>query len=265
MKYIDTHCHIFPHSIAAKVVENLQNYYGFLWEGTGEADDLLQSISASKIDKSVIFSCATKPDQVTSINDYIASLVQENPDLFIGLGTLHPDYEDCRNEIRRIRELGLKGVKFHADFQRFAIDDPKMMALYEEIGDSLVMLLHTGDENSDLSAPRRLAHVLDQFPHLKVIAAHLGGYAVWDEAKKYLLGRNLYWDISSTTVTGKIDLQSAKELIRAHGVDKVLFATDYPVVHHRRMIDEVLQMGFTQEENEAIFYRNAAKLFGIIL
>ena len=103
MKYIDTHCHIFPHSIAAKVVENLQNYYGFLWEGTGEADDLLQSISASKIDKSVIFSCATKPDQVTSINDYIASLVQENPDLFIGLGTLHPDYEDCRNEIRRIR------------------------------------------------------------------------------------------------------------------------------------------------------------------
>ena len=265
MKYIDTHCHIFPHSIAAKVVQNLQEYYHFQWDGTGEADDLQASLAESGIHKAVIFSSATKPEQVISINDYIAATVQEAPDRFIGFGTMHPDFAGFREEICRIRELGLKGIKFHPDFQRFAIDDERMMPIYEAVGDSLVLLFHTGDRTSDLSAPHRLARVLDQMPHLKVIAAHMGGFSAWEEAQKYLIGRNVYMDISSTTITGEIDTESVRQLILAHGIGKVLYATDYPAARHRRMIHEVLKMGFSPEENEAIFYRNAEKLLGITL
>ena len=73
MKYLDIHAHIFPSNIAGKVIHQLETYYGCKWDGTGEPDDLLESLEAAGIDRSVIFSSATKPAQVPAIHNYIHS------------------------------------------------------------------------------------------------------------------------------------------------------------------------------------------------
>ena len=261
MYYIDVHSHVFPHNIAAKVVSELENYYGYHWAGTGEIDDLLVSMEAAGPGRAVIFSSATKAEQVESINNFLAASAKQHPDRFIGFGTMHPDYDRKAAEIDRLIKLGLRGLKFHPDFQRFNIDDPAMMEIYEIVGDRIPMIFHVGDPVADFSSPARLRRVIDRYPQLRVIAAHMGGFRCWDEAEKYLIGRNLWMDISSTIF--HVGGERTAELARRHGLDRVLFATDYPAQHHCETIADVLSLGFTGEENEMIFFRNAEKLLGL--
>ena len=61
----------------------------------------------------------------------------------------------------------------------------------------------------------------------------------------------------------KISYAEGRKMIRQHGADKVLFASDYPMTRAARAIKEVLLMELTAEENEMIFYRNAEKLLGL--
>lgn len=262
MKYLDIHAHIFPSNIAGKVIHQLETYYGCKWDGTGEPDDLLASLESAGIDRSVIFSSATKPAQVPAIHNYIHSQMLLHPDKFIGFGTMHPDFTDYRAEIRKIRELGMRGMKFHPDFQQFHVDDPRMLKIYEEAGDSMVLLFHIGDKRTDFSSPRRLAHVLKLLPGLKIVAAHMGGYSEWENSWE-LIGKDLWMDISSTMPM--LPPEKARELVLAHGTDKVLFGSDYPAVHHGKAVEQVLSLGLSPEDNEKIFYRNAESLLNIRL
>lgn len=261
MKLIDFHAHVFPADIAAKAVANLEEYYGCRWHGTGELDDLRRGADEAGISATVIFSCATKPEQVININNFISKLVDADPTRLIGFGTLHPDFGDFHSELRRISELGLRGLKFHPDFQNFAIDDPRMMRIYEAVGNDLVMLFHVGDEHSDLSSPKRLATVLDAFPGARIVAAHLGGYMRWDEAEKYLIGRDLWLDSSSSL--HRLPAETARRLIISHGVERVLFASDYPAARPAEAIEQLRSLKLPEDAMERICHLNAEKLLGV--
>ena len=54
-----------------------------------------------------------------------------------------------------------------------------------------------------------------------------------------------------------------KELILAYGVDRVLFATDYPMWDAETELKRLISLGFTDEEYRLLLGRNAAKVFGI--
>lgn len=264
MKYIDVHCHIFPSAIAGKVIDALETFYGYHWQGTGALDDLLRSIRKAGINKSVIFSSATKPAQVPAINQFIHTLQSQYPELFIGFGTMHPEYPHFREEIAKMCDLGLNGFKFHPDFQQFCIDDERMLPVYEEAEKrNMTLLFHIGDYRTPYSKPERLKRIHKMFPSLKLIAAHMGGYSEWEQAWQHLIGEEIYLDVSSTMFS--LSPQEVRKMVQAHGIDKVLFASDYPAVHHRKAVEDVLRMGFSREDNEKIFYKNAEKLLNITL
>lgn len=264
MKYIDIHVHIFPEAIAAKAVAFLEEHYRFRWEGNGLLRDIEKSIRESGVEKSVVFSSATKPEQTRHVNDFIAATVKDHPDQFIGFGTLHPDYPECPAEIERIVSLGLKGIKLHPDFQRFNLDCPKMMELFALLEErALPVMCHVGDPVSECSHPRRAAAVLDHFPRLKFIAAHMGGYSQWDAARRYLVGRDVWFDTSSSRPF--LTAEKMTELIREHGADRVLLGSDYPVIHQKQAIRFVEELALTPEEKEKIFYRNACRLLELDL
>lgn len=263
MKYFDAHAHIFPAKIAEKAVAFLENYYHHRWPGGGDEADLLAAMDDAGVAKSVIFSCATKPEQVTPANDFLHQLQMKNPERFHAFGTLHPDFPDIPGELKRMTELGLKGVKFHPDFQKIYINEPKMMHIYELIGDQMPVIMHMGDRRTDFSSPWRLARVLNDHPYLRVVAAHFGGYSEWDEVKKHLVGKNVWFDTSSTF--WELPAGEAREIALAHGTDKLLFGSDYPASLPKAAIADVLTMDLSEEDNEKIFYRNAEKLFGVEL
>ena len=162
------------------------------------------------------------------------------------------------NEIQRIKNHGLRGFKFHPDFQAFNIDDDKALFMYDEIGCDYPIVLHVGDKKLDFSNPERLARVLEKFPEHKFVAAHMGGYSMWDKETKFLVGKNVWFDTSSTM--WEIEPQKMTDMIRAHGADKVLFGTDYPAVSLVAEAKRIEELALTDEEKDKIFYKNAAVL-----
>jgi len=92
----------------------------------------------------------------------------------------------------------------------------------------------------------------------KIVAAHLGGYQFWDQVEEYLLGREIYFDISY--LFGHLDTQRIMKIIRSHGIKKILFGSDFPFDRPKRDIEIILQLDLTEDEREKIFCRNALKL-----
>lgn len=254
---IDIHTHIFPDKVAAKAVAATGSYYGVQMYRSGTVDDLLDSGSHIGVRKYIIHSSATIARQVCAINDYVCGVQSIHPEL-IGFATLHPGLEDIRGEVDRVIALGLKGIKLHPDFQNFAIDDEDMMPIYEAIEGRLPVLIHMGDANSDASSPVRLARILDKFPGLVVIAAHFGGYRMWDLSCKHLIGKRLYMDTSSSLAY--ISPEKALDMIRMHGVDKMLFGSDYPMWDHKEEFERFMRLELTEEERSAILFSNAKRL-----
>ncbi len=169
-----------------------------------------------------------------------------------------PDPED---EIERIIALGLKGIKLHPDFQGFNADDPKMDKIYSLIENRLPVLIHCGDAILDNSSPRRIANVLDRFPRLTIIAAHLGGHSKWQESMECLVGRNLYMDTSSAVRF--MDLDLAEKIIKEHGTKRIVFGTDYPIVYHGEELEVFDRLDLSETEREDILYNNAAEILGL--
>lgn len=264
-RIIDSHCHIYPDNIALKAVHSIDRFYDGLpcehHDGTCEC--LVRTGNACGISHFIVHSVATTPEQVSSINHFIARSVHESNGAMTGLGTMHLDSPTPRADIHEIMELGLKGVKMHPDFQRFHADDLKAMSIYgmcEEYG--LPVLIHTGDYRYDYSNPDRIANVLKTFPGLKMIGAHFAGWSVWDEAAEKLPQfPNLIVDTCSSLHWLKPE--RTKELIELYGANRVLFATDYPIWPQQNEIDYLLSLGLSDEDYEKIFWKNTAELFSI--
>lgn len=283
---IDIHIHAFPDKVAARAIEALEAIYGVKAYSDGTVADLLAQMAQSGVDVSVIQSVSTEPRQVISINTWVSSLPQilketdgASERRVIGFGTIHPKFEGYREEIQRMKELGIKGVKFQPSFQEFYPDDEKMFPVYEEIIEAgLIILFHAGDEIRPAqviySTPQRLARLLDVMqdvisehnyrtaignqPAIKFIAAHLGGYKLWDDVEKYLLGRDIYLDASY--VLGYMDTDRAIRIMRSHGMERILFGSDFPFADQRESVQKILQLDITSEEKGKILGINAAQL-----
>jgi predicted TIM-barrel fold metal-dependent hydrolase len=254
---IDFHTHIYPEKIAAKAVASIGDFYNIPMQGDGTVEGLLESGRRGNIERFVVFSAAAVPVQVQAINDYIASVCREHPN-FTGFGTLHKDMENPEGEIDRIYALGLKGIKFHPDMQRFNIDDDAMMNIYAALEGRLPVIFHTGDYRFSFSHPSRLARVLDNFPKLCVVAAHFGGWSVVDIAYDYFHKRSCYFDVSSSL--SFIGSRRAVELIRAYGAERFLFGSDYPMWDPASCLKEFLELDLCDNDKELILFKNAEKI-----
>lgn len=265
-RIIDSHCHIYPDKIAARAVESISRFYDGMplkWDGT--CDTLVRTGNEAGISHFIVQSVATTPEHVHSINRFIAESVAKSGGCMTGLGSMHPDSPDYAADLDELQALGLRGVKLHPDIQRFEMDDPRCMKIYELCeARGLPILMHTGDHRYDYSNPNRLIRVLREFPKLIIIGAHMGGWSVWDEAARTVAKfPNLYMDVSSSLYA--LSPAHAREIVEAYGVDHTLYGTDYPMWDQKDEIDRTLAMGFTEAEYERIFARNTEELFGLTL
>jgi len=259
-KIIDFHTHIYPEKIAAKAVSSVAEFYGIDICKDGTADTLLECGRQGGIGRFVVFTAAIIPEKVQAINDYIASACREHPE-FTGFGTLHPDMKNPEDEIERIINLGLRGIKFHPDMQRFNIDDEKAMKIYAVIEGRLPVIFHTGDYRYSFSHPARLARTLDNFPKLCVIAAHFGGWSLFDIAYDCFKNRFCYFDISSSLPL--IGYRRASELIRSYGSERFLFGSDYPMWDPADCVKDFMNIDLSDNERELVLWKNAQTLLGL--
>ena len=121
MRILDVHAHIYPPKIEAKAVNAIREFYDRPYMAhKGAEEALLESGRNAGITDYLVFSTATVPTQVEKINDFIIETVSHREE-FIGAGTIHIDYENNLGELKRIFDAGIRGIKFHPDFQKFHI------------------------------------------------------------------------------------------------------------------------------------------------
>lgn len=262
-KIINAHCHIYPNKIASKAVKGIRDFYDLDMSLNGSVDDLLRDGNEVGVTHYLVHSVATTPKQVKSINEFISEEVKAHSDIFTGFGTLHPDSDDIKGDFEYLIELGLKGVKLHPDFQQFALNEERAFKMGEVISEGNVpLLIHCGDFRYNYSNPEQLKPFLDKFPEITTIGAHFAGWSLWQEATEKLAGTpNLYVDISSSLYD--LSPETAKELIYAYGVEKVLWGTDYPMWDCKSEMEMFNKIDLNQKERSMILYENAAKILDL--
>lgn len=258
---IDAHAHIFPEKIAENATVNIGQFYDLPMRNCGMSRKLIESGSKIGVTNYLICSTATAPHQVNSINMFIANECAENQG-FIGFGTTHPNSENIEADIEQIKLLGLHGLKLHPDFQTFDADSPEAFKIYEIIQGKLPLLIHCGDPRYDYSAPAKVANIHKNFPKLRMIAAHLGGYERWDEAEEcFGNSENLKFDISSSIPF--MPKEKTLRLIKKFGVENCFFGTDFPMWLHEKELESFLELGLSEEENKLILAENFKEFMGI--
>ena len=255
MKIIDIHTHVYPDAIAAKAAQNVRNYYDIGRNMDGTPQMLLQRGTMAGICQYVILPVAVRAENVDSINHFILEQVHAHP-CFIGLGTLHADMEHIADAAENIAALGLRGIKFHPDCQHFDIDDPRLFPAYEAIQGKLPVFLHMGDKRYNYSHPARLRKVLQLFPKLEVMAAHFGGYSMYETACRELKDTNCIMDVSSSLMF--MAPGEAEHYINLYGAERMAFGTDYPVWDPVEEVERFLRLDLTAQQQEQIAWKTAA-------
>jgi predicted TIM-barrel fold metal-dependent hydrolase len=217
-------------------------------------------------------------------NEYAAERVAEAPERLIGFASVSPNTHDAVAElVYAIENLNLKGLKLHPPMQMFDPGDPVCYPIYEALQHyDLPVLFHTGSGPSQLSDRYSNPHLVDEvavhFPELKIIMAHAGRF--WYQETLTMMRRhpNIHIDISANV--GKATgyglllalLVAVKEVVG--GVDRVLFASDYPWYTPGLMLDLLRgaqnASGFLPEplriseaDVDMILDKNARKVLGI--
>lgn len=82
---------------------------------------------------------------------------------------------------------------------------------------------------------------------------------MWDESMEYLVGRDIYFDTSSTLMF--LNNDKVVEMIRTHGSEKVFFGVDYPMWSHEEELKRLCSLGLSDDELELILWKNAHRCF----
>ncbi len=208
-------------------------------------------------------------------NEYVADAVKAHPHVFTGFGSVDPlKGEEAVRGVARIKELGLKGVKFHPSIQRFAPDDERhwpVFAKCQELG--LIGLFHTGTSGIgagtpggqgirlDYCRPIRLDTVAAEFPGFKIIAAHFG-FPWHEELLAIALHKtNVFIDISGWAPR-YIPAEVVREM-KGRLQDQFLFGSDYPFIQPERCLDELAKLEIPETALHKLLIGNGSRLLGL--
>lgn len=234
-------------------------------------------------------------------NDEVAQMVKDHPDRFAGLCTLPmQDVKATIAELERgMTQLGLKGAMIDDSVNGRTYDEPEFLPFWraaEQLG--AVIFVHQGAptvvsyrigryhlpntignlaERAITFASLVFGGVMDQCPDLRVCLAHGGGYTcfgigrmdrgwqVRSEARLHIQQppsaylRKFYYDCLTHSEA------ALRFLIDTVGIDRVVFGTDWPYDMAQdwpvAWVNSLASL--TQEEKEAILWKNLEKLLGI--
>lgn len=258
---IDFHTHAFPPQIAGAALQKLSEAAGGLLPNTaGTVDSLKDHMSRAGVDIAVVLSIATNPAQQRKVNDF-AIAVNRDPALF-AFGSVHPEAPDAPAELERLKEAGIKGIKFHPEYQHFYADEERMKPIYRKISQlGLLTLFHAGQDIGFPPPFHAMPHHLKgalRWLDTPVIAAHWGGMGCSEAVLETLCGENLYFDLSFGY--GVIPKPLAQKIIDVHTPDRLLFGSDLPwhtPAMERRLLET---LDLSPSDRDKISFRNALQL-----
>lgn len=268
---IDAHTHVYPEKIVEKAVAKLEANSGVAAKVDGRKSGLIASMKKAGIDYSVLMPVATSTRQVDAINEEAGqtNATAEETGL-LSFGGIHPDTENYKEVLKRVKALGLKGIKLHPDYQGTFFNDiryKRIVAEATELG--LYSMVHAGEDiglpDPVHCRPEYVKEVLRETETDKLILAHMGGWRLWQQVEELLAGENVFFDTAFSLdhiegVNGLLSKEEFVHLVRAHGAERIVFGTDSPWSDQKESVDWIRQTDLTEDEKEKIFAGNMRKI-----
>ena len=156
----------------------------------GDIDCLRELLDACEIEKAVCFSPFWHQMDMyahTTGQNPCEWAAQEikNDSRFVGFGTINFERTDLKDQVKKIKALGLKGIKIHPAAQEVKIDSPALFEVYEEAQEQgLFISFHTGLHWHRIADYKMLLfdEVAYNFPKLRFSMEHIGGYSFFRDA-----------------------------------------------------------------------------------
>ncbi len=257
---IDFHTHAFPPKIAGRAMEKLSYSSGGLIPQTdGTVYDLKRLMQKDGVDRSVTLAIATNETQQQAVNDYIKS--QECYEI-IPFGSVYPWADSAFEELERIKDMGIKGIKLHPEYQQFFVDDEKLKPLYKKISQlGLIVIFHAGEDfgypGPYHATPERL-RTAAKWIDSPMICAHWGASCMGEDVLKHLCDTPVYFDTAFGY--GTMPKERAQRILEKKGADHIVFGSDCPWHAPSWDIKMINTLDISESDKEKIFYKNAESL-----
>ena len=182
-----------------------------------------------------------------------------------------PGEEMATHIVDMVENHGARGVKLHPVLQRFEMGDPVMTPAYRACIDlGIPVLSHSGParDGNSFGNPKAFAAVLENFPDLTLVIAHLGGGA-WKETLEIARAfPHAYFDCCEIMEwlggSNAPTYEQLGRLIKDIGPERVVMGSDFPWYDLDRSVEIVMGLPhLAQEEKEAMLGANAIRIMGL--
>lgn len=259
-RIIDIHTHIYPVALARRAME-VTGHENDDFKKLPIRENLLARMREAGVDLSVNLPVVSKPQNQGEVNRFAKETARKN---IISFGGLHPDCENVIEELEKLKDMEMAGIKFHPPFQKVHLEDPKYEEMWRKINElGFPVLIHMGTARIvrpyDLY-PSGIRKILKFAPDIPIIMAHMGSFCMMKNPDEDLenLPENVFID---TAMSAELeDAGEFEKIVRQFGTKQVLYGCDFPYGSQKAAIERIKDSSFSDSEKEDMLWRNAAKI-----
>ena len=228
-RIIDIHTHIYPVALARRAME-VTGHENDDFKKLPIRENLLARMREAGVDISVNLPVVSKPQNQGEVNRFAKESARKN---IIPFGGLHPDCANVIEELEKLKDMEMAGIKFHPPFQKVHLEDPKYEEMWRKINElGFPVLIHMGTARIvrpyDLY-PSGIRKILKSAPDIPIIMAHMGSFCMMKNPNENLenLPENVFIDTAMSA-----ELEEAGEfekIVRQFGTKRVLYGCDFPM------------------------------------
>ncbi|MDY0390779.1 MAG: amidohydrolase family protein [Desulfobulbus oligotrophicus] len=257
---IDMHTHAFPDHIAARAIPALEKEGNITACLNGTVAALLSSMDLAGIERSVLCSIATRPEHFIPILEWSKTIRSDRIEPF---PSLHPEDSQLLDHLQAIHSEGFIGVKMHSYYQNYFLDDRRLFVLYDLMSElGTILVIHAGYDIAypriRMADPQRILYISRQFPKLKLIATHLGGWDEWDAVRELLTGQPIYMELSFAF--NSLSSERIRDIMLHHPAEYLLFGTDSPWTDQATGLEMLMRLGLPDDLLTKVIRTNALHL-----
>lgn len=274
--YIDAHCHFMPDRVFAAVWKWFDDEAPVKWpiEYRGDEASRREALAAAGALRYTTLNYAHRPGMAEGLNDWTLQLVERDPKV-IPTGTFFPE-EGAPAYLDRVLAADvLQGFKLHLQVGGFDPRDPLLAPCFARIQEAgLPLTIHCGSAPlaGNFTYPEAMAPVLDAFPELVFVIAHMGGFEFEHWLTMAERRPSVYLDTTMIFVdfdlrTDEAHPEFPEALLPRVGAlgEKILFGTDFPNIPYRldHPLTRLDALGFGDDWLKAVLHDNAVEVFGL--
>jgi hypothetical protein len=233
------------------------------------AEQIVEEMDRAGI-QTMMLSAWHRPGQWVFHNDQIAEMTRRFPDRFVGVAAvnLEKPVEAVRELDRAVNELGFKALRVVPWLWNRPPNDKFYFPLYVrciELGIPFCTQVgHTGPLMP--SETGRPVPYLDEvaliFPELKIVAGHIG--FPWTEEMIGVAWKHENVYIDTSAYLPRYYPPQLIHYLKTYGKEKVLFGTNFPQLSLEKCVQQVEELGLSDEVAARFLFQNARRVFNLV-